>query len=282
MPVENNENIMWMVKKADGIIYGPVDTETLRIWIQENRVLFEDYVSIEDEEWNLVNSIPIFSDLFIDTLDEMAGQNLNSGTHNWFIGKIKSYPIVIFTLSFLLLYRLFTILLGYFSDKKLFLESLGLNIWFWTISHTIIYFLQWLLVVWVASKLPKEKLKQKFLKHPIVTIILFILYITGLPYRLAEYGDGSINIFEIILFYTFVSFFWWLFGCWISSRIFKKQRFQWNWYQKIIENLFIGIPIVYKFILGVIIAIFIFRILFTLLTVVFKYSGQDLKILFGP
>ncbi len=65
MTTKNNENIMWMVKKADGIIYGPADTETLRRWIQEERVLAGDYISIEDEEeWNLISSNPLFSDLF--------------------------------------------------------------------------------------------------------------------------------------------------------------------------------------------------------------------------
>ena len=105
---------------------------------------------------------------------------------NWFIKRIKKYQVITFTFGFLLLYQLTTSLLGYFADKDLFLERFGLNIWFWAIGIPVIYFLQWLLVVWVASKFTKETLKQIFFRHPIATIILFILYVTDLPYRLSE------------------------------------------------------------------------------------------------
>jgi len=138
------------------------------------------------------------------------------------------------------------------------------------------------LVIWVASKFTRESLKQKFFRHPIATIVLFILYVTDLPYRLAEYsGGGIVTIFETIVYYAFVSFLWWLLICWISSKIIKKQRFQWNWYKKIIEKIFVFMPIAYKIILGLIVALILFFILFILITVVFKYSGQDLKMLFN-
>ena len=106
---------------------------------------------------------------------------------NWFIKMIKKYPLITFTIGFLLLGQLVAVVASYFADKSLFIERYGLNIWFWAIGIPVIYFLQWLLVVWVASKFTKEILKQKFLRHPIATIILFVLYITDLPYRLSEY-----------------------------------------------------------------------------------------------
>lgn len=201
---------------------------------------------------------------------------------NWFIKRIKKYQVITFTFGFLLFYHLTTILIAYFADKHLFLERFGLNIWFWIIGIPVIYFLQWLLVLWVASKVQREKLKQKFLRHPIATIILFILYVTDLPYRLAEYsGGGIVPIFETIVYYAFVSFLWWLLVCWISSKIFRKQRFQWRWYQKVIEIFFVLMPIAYKIILGLVVALILFFVIFILITVVFKYSGQDLKMLFS-
>jgi len=201
---------------------------------------------------------------------------------NWFVKRIKKYQVITFTFGFLLFYQLTTFLVGYFADKEAFLERFGLNIWFWTIGILVIYFLQWLLVVWVASKFTRESLKQNFFRHPIATIVLFILYITDLPYRLAEYSEGGIvTIFETIVYYAFISFLWWLLICWISSKIFKKQRFQWHWYKKIIEKFFVFMPIAYKIILGLIVALILFFVIFILITVVFKYSGQDLKMLFS-
>mgnify|MGYP001077294364 CR=1 FL=1 len=201
---------------------------------------------------------------------------------NWFIKRIKKYQVITFTFGFLLLYQLSTGLIGYFADKDLFLERFGLNIWFWVIGIPVVYFLQWLLVVWVASKFTKETLKQKFFRHPIATIILFILYVTDLPYRLSEYSAGGIvTIFETIVYYAFVSFLWWLLICWISSKIFKKQRFQWFWYKKVVEQIFVFMPIAYKIILCLIVALILFFVIFILITLVFKYSGQDLKMLFS-
>ncbi len=206
----------------------------------------------------------------------------DTGSKNFFVKRVKKYQVITFAFGFLLLNQLTIILATYFADKDLFLERFGLNIWFWAIGIPVIYFLQWLLVVWVASKFTKEILKQKFLRHPIATIILFVLYITDLPYRLSEYWGGNIaSIFEVIVYYAFISFLWWLLICWISDKIFKKQRFQWNWYKKIIDKIFIIIPPIYKFILGLIVALFIFLILLLLITMVFHYSGSDLKNLFN-
>jgi hypothetical protein len=204
--------------------------------------------------------------------------------HNWFIRQIKKYQVITFTLGFLLFYRFIQMIFLYFADKNLFLEKYGINIWFWLPLLTLIYVLQWLLIVWLASKLPKEKLKQKFFKHPIATIIFFFMYVYEIPYRLAGNGGGNvifkiIDAFEIIIYYAIVFFLWWLLICWISNMIIKRQKFQWGWYYKIIDKIFTILPIVYKLILAVIIAGFIFVILFIILTVVFKYSGRDLNIL---
>lgn len=202
---------------------------------------------------------------------------VNSG-----LKKIKKYQVISFTFGFLVCYHFTRILIAYFSDRSIFVEIFDFNIWFWLIGIPAFYYLQWLLVVWIASKFTKEKLKQKFLRHPIVTISLFILYVIDLPYRLVGYGRGGIVIiFETIVYYAFISFLWWLLVCWISSKIFKKQRFQWSWYQNVIEKLTVLTPIAYKIILGLIVSFILFYILFVTISVIFKYSGQDLKLLFS-
>jgi hypothetical protein len=208
--------------------------------------------------------------------------DINIEPKNWFVKRIKNYQVITFTFGFLLIYHSATTIISYSADKESFIEKFGLNIWFWSTAIPTIYFLQWLFVTWLASKFDREKLRQKFLRHPIATIILFILYLTDLPYRLAEYSSGGIiTIFETIVYYAFVSFLWWLLVCWISSIIFKKQRFQWLWYRKVIDVVFVVMPFAYKFILGLIVALILFFIIFLLITVLFKYSGQDLRILFS-
>jgi len=204
--------------------------------------------------------------------------------HNWFIRKINNYQVITFTLGFLLFYRFIQMLFLYFADKNLFLERFAIDFWFWLFLLPLLYFLQWLLVIWVGSKLPQEKLKQKFYEHPLVTIIFFFMYVYEIPYRLAGRGGGHIvfkiiDAFEIIIYYAFVFFLWWLLICWISNMIIKKQRFQWRWYHKTIEMIFIVTPIIYKLVLGLVSAVLILIILFILLTTVFKYSGRDLNIL---
>ena len=55
----------WKVKKADGSIYGPADTDAMRKWIKEDRVLADDSISPEDKEnWREAKSLPEFADLF--------------------------------------------------------------------------------------------------------------------------------------------------------------------------------------------------------------------------
>ncbi|MDP2947517.1 MAG: hypothetical protein Q8N88_05375 [Nanoarchaeota archaeon] len=201
---------------------------------------------------------------------------------NFFIARIKKFQIITFTFGFLLINQIIVFWATYLTGRNQLFEKTSSNFLFVAIILPLIYFLQWLLVVWIASKFPIEKLRNKFLKHPIATIILFVLYITDLPSRISEYwGSNLASVFEIIVYYALISFLWWLLVCWISEKIFKKQRFQWNWYKKVIDKTFIIIPPIYKFIFGLIVALFIFLILFLLITIVFHYSGSDLKSLFN-
>ena len=187
---------------------------------------------------------------------------------------------------FLFFYRFVGTLIFYFADKKTFLETYNLSVWFLIIAIPVVYFIQWLIATWVASKFTSETLKEKFYHHPIATIVFIILYLTDLPYRLSgsDLGGGLIkfiNAFEIIIYYAFISFLWWLLICWISSKIWKRQRFQWNWYKKTIDRIFIIIPPLYKFILSLIVALLLFIILFLLITKIFHYSGSDIMKLFN-
>lgn len=206
---------------------------------------------------------------------------------NWFVNRVKKYPIITFIFAFLLVFRLSLISIGYYVDKEMFLKTTGdLGIWTFIIIILIGYPLEWLLVAWVASKLPQEKLKQKFFEHPITTIIFATWYlILTIPNRLtASYTGGFIfkiiNIFEALIYDAFQIFLLWLLICWISSKIFKQPRLQWLWYKKLINKLFVGLPVIFKVVLGLIIAVFIFFFLFMLISVIFKYSGKDLIKLF--
>jgi len=99
---------------------------------------------------------------------------------------------------------------------------------------------------------------------------------------LAGYWGGNLaSIFEVIVYYAFISFLWWLLVCWISEKIWKKQRFQWNWYKKIVDKTFIILPPLYKFVLGLIVALLLFLLLFLLITKVFHYTGSDIMKLFN-
>ncbi len=201
---------------------------------------------------------------------------------NWFVKRIIKHQIISFTVGLLLISQLTTCLATYFSDKDRFSEVFVLNIWGYLILALTVYFLQWLLAVWIASKFTKDTLKQKFLKHPLATVILFISYIIDLPVRLAEYNtNGFIQVFELIVYYAFTSFIWWLLICWISGKVLKRQRFQWRWYKKTIDLFFCFMPFVYKLVLGLIVASILFFVIFFLLAIVFKYSGQDLNALFN-
>lgn len=188
---------------------------------------------------------------------------------NFFITKIKKYQIITFTLGFLFLYRFTITLISFFSDKETFIKTYNLSIWFFVIVIPIAYFIQWLIATWIASKFTTETLKEKFYFHPILTIIFSILYLVDLPYRLSGFDLGGgifkmINIFEIIMYYIFISFLWWMLFCWISKKIWKKQKLEWSWYNKIIDKFFIFLLPTYKFILGLMVALLIFSIIFTI------------------
>lgn len=59
------ENKDWQIKTQEGKIYGPVETETLKKWIQEKRILAEDSVWDENKkEWINIKSIPELKDFF--------------------------------------------------------------------------------------------------------------------------------------------------------------------------------------------------------------------------
>jgi len=199
---------------------------------------------------------------------------------NW--NRIKKFQVITLTFGLLLINQIIIVYRAYLTGENIFFAKTSLDILFIIIFLPLIYFLQWLLVVWIASKFPRKNLREKFLRHPIATIVLFVLYINDLPYRLSEYWGGNlVSVFEVIVYYAIVSFLWWLLVCWISKFFFKKQRFQWIWYKKIIDKVFIIIPYIYKFILGLMVASFIFWILFLLITIIFRYSGSDLKNLFN-
>ena len=201
---------------------------------------------------------------------------------NFFLKRIQKYQVLTFTLSFLFLYRFIGTLVFYFAEKETFIENYGLSIGVFLIIIPVVYFLQWLIVIWVASKYTQESLKEKFYRHPIATIILFILYLTDLPYRLSgsDLGIGlfkMINAFEIIIYYASISFLLWMLICWISKKIWRKQKFEWPWYKKIVDKFFIFLPPIYKFILGLMVALLIFLLLFVLFVGVFHYSGNDIQ-----
>ena len=215
-------------------------------------------------------------------MDEAIITSETPRKENFFLGRIRKYQVLTFTLGFLFLFRFAGTLVFYFVGKSTFIEQFGLSIGFFLIAIPVAYLVQWLVATWVASKYTREKLKEKFYRHPLATIIFAVLYVTDLPYRLSESDLGGglfkmINAFEIIIYYAFLSFLWWLLICWISEKIWKKQRFMWEWYKKVVDKIFVFLPPLYKFILGLMVALLIFLLLFVLMAGVFNYSGEDLQ-----
>jgi len=205
----------------------------------------------------------------------------------YFIAQMKKHQVITFTLGFFFLNEEIIFWASYLAGVNYLTGKSGdvlfgkpsLNILFAVIGIPLIYFFQWLLVVLIASKFTRESLKEKFLRHPIATITLFILSIilTDLPYRVSAFwGETLAYIFEVIVDYAFICFLWWLLVFWISEKIWKKQRFQWNWYKKILDKIFIILPPLYKFVLGLIVALLLFALLFLLITKLFHYTGSDI------
>jgi len=202
---------------------------------------------------------------------------------NWFVEKLKRYKIITFYLFLLLIYRYSQLTILYFVNKKSLSEIIsGIDSKYFFIGFPIVYFLQWLLVVSIASKFPKDILKKKFYDHPIATLIFVSLYLIDIPFRLRDSIINfnifySLNILEYVTFYAFLNLLWWLLICWVSSKVFKKQRLQWLWYKKIIDKMFVIIPNIFKVVLALTVSFIIAIFLFLLLSLIFKYSGQDLK-----
>lgn len=203
---------------------------------------------------------------------------------NFFLKRIRAYPVLTFTLVTLFLLRFIVMIILYFTEYDTTVEQYGFSIGFFLIAIPFIYFLQWLIATWVATKFTVETLKLKFQRHPIATILFALAYIIDLPYRLAESDLGGglmmmFNIFEVVVYYAFMSFLWWLLICWISKKIWKTQKFAWVRYKKLIDNIFVILPPLYKFILGLMVALLIFFVLFIVFAGILGYSGADLRTL---
>jgi len=222
--------------------------------------------------------------------NEQKGHDMNEPTEiispnkkdNVFITRIKKYQIITITMAFLLLYRTFDHLIYYFKEGNSPYQAIGLNIWLVLSLHIVVYILQWLILTWIASKYTAQSLKEKIYGHPIITLILLVIYLHELPYRYANSSLGSnlVGIFELTIYYAFLFYIYWLIICWLSKLIWKRQRYQWIWYNKLVDKLIVIIPIIYKFLLGIIISIVVFINLFTILTRITNYSGVDIWKLF--
>jgi len=196
--------------------------------------------------------------------------------------RVRKYQITTLTFVFITVYRLGLFSTLYLIDPETFVQVFRFDIWVFLVALPLVYFLGWLLVTWVASKHSVFSLKEKFYRHPIATIILSALYLWDLSFRISEYSLGPgffnymINTFELVVFYAFLSFLWWLAVCWFSEKLWRKQRFSFNWYQKTVDILFAVTPPLYKFVLGLIISLVVLVTLFVSLSSVLNYSGEDL------
>ena len=202
---------------------------------------------------------------------------------NFFQRRLRNYRVLTFTISFLFLFRLTSTIASYLTERDALYEGMKHDVALFMIVILAVYFIAWLIVTWVASKFTHDQLREKFYKHPVATMLTVVGFIVDLPLRLvhADFNGGilvsTVDAFEIIIYYAFASFVWWLFFCWISKKIFKKQKYQWNWYKRLVDKAFVFIPLLYKLFLGLMVALTIFILLFVLLTHVFHYTGADLQ-----
>lgn len=83
------DNKKWMVKTEKGGVYGPVDTETLKEWIKENRVSQKDMITEEGKyEWKKVAEIEEFSSLIsTSSISEPVSSGISSETEKENVGK---------------------------------------------------------------------------------------------------------------------------------------------------------------------------------------------------
>lgn len=206
-------------------------------------------------------------------------QSSHSKKQNRLIVAIKQNSLVTFTICFLFFNKLTRLFVASYSIA----EEWSLN-YFRAISWIAvifwIYFLQWLVTMIVISNITEERLRQKLLKHPLVTITMIILCIIVSFYQV-NYDFGIVGIFEGLLWIVSLWFLLWLLLCWISGIAFRWSMLQWNWYSKIINLLIDIVPTTYKIIFGAIITVLVLALITMCLVFVFKYSGQDLKSLFN-
>ncbi len=101
----------WKIKTKDGNIYGPADTETVKKWIQDNRISKENFVSLEGrEEWNKITGTNEFASLFLkeekDFILPPAQQRTLTTqvvSDGWGILKSNLFPIVGTSLLYLVI-----------------------------------------------------------------------------------------------------------------------------------------------------------------------------------
>jgi len=105
-----------MIKKTTGAVYGPVDTETLKKWIEENRVVDEDLITEEGKyEWKKLNEIPELSSSISSQTPSSSkpySQTLSSTSES----DIGKYGIMFGVLNFLIGGWMFTG--GVFKSSK--------------------------------------------------------------------------------------------------------------------------------------------------------------------
>ena len=201
---------------------------------------------------------------------------------NWIYRKIKQYPIATFTMVLSFFYNLLIFIsMIIFEEPDSQHSPLSDNILIIIVTIPILYFIQWLLVIFVMTKHPRDKLESRFLDHPVITIIFFILFIFELPYRIIEKLGGFfvlqiMSSFDVVLYWAFIFFLWWLLFSWISKKFYKTRKYNWNFYNKIINMIFHWIFPVYKYLIAILASLFIFSVLFILISLMLGYSGQDL------
>lgn len=80
----------------------------------------------------------------------------------FFIAWVLKYQVITFTIGFLFVHQLLTTLIIYFKDKEYFLKEYKLSIWIFILLIIVIYFFQWLIVSYTASRFTIQTLKDKF------------------------------------------------------------------------------------------------------------------------
>lgn len=188
---------------------------------------------------------------------------------------VKKHQVATLTLSFFFLYQLASVLFAQLSDSSSLPETFGLSVGPLVLILTLVYPLQWIIVVWALSKLG-PRTKERLYRHPIATIFVSLVFITDLPSRVLEGGSFTVmNAIETAVFYGFFSFLIWNLICWISEKIWRKPTPPWGWYKSVVDKASAFLPPAYKVILSILIAITIFVSLFAVLGGLFGYNAAD-------